>query len=99
MRLLGGGAALTGHDEFDGCKTARWSAAPTEKSEALQVTGLGFAESGEDVGGVAAGREDDDEVAGLGQAGDLPSESLVEAVVVADAGDERTIGGQRERRQ
>jgi len=34
---------------------------------------------------------------GSGEAGELAGEGLVEAVVVADAGDEGTVGGQRDR--
>lgn len=99
VRLLRGGAALTGHDELDRREAASRAAAPTEKGEALEVARFGFVEGGEDVGGVAAGSEDDDEVARLGEAGDLAGEGLVEAVVVADARNQGAIGGQRERRQ
>lgn len=99
MRLLRGGAALAGHDELDRREAASRAAASTEKGEALQVTRFGLVEGGEDVGGVAAGREHDDEVAGLGEARDLAREGLVEAVVVANARHERAIGGQRERWQ
>lgn len=99
MRLLRGGPALTGHDELDRREAASRAAASTEKGEALQVARFGFTKGGEDVGGVAAGREHDDEVAGLGEARDLAREGLVEAVVVADARHERAIGGQRERWQ
>ena len=85
MGFLRGRAALAGHDEFDRRETAGRAAAPAEKGEALQVARFGLTKSGEDVGGVAAGREYDDEVAGLGEACDLAREGLLEAVVVADA--------------
>jgi hypothetical protein len=96
MRLLGGWAALTGHDKLDRREAAGRTTATTEEGEALEVSRFGFTEGGEDIGGVAAGGEDDNKVARLSEAGDLAGKGLVEAVVVADARHERAIRGQRE---
>jgi len=51
------------------------------------------------VGGVAARGEDDHEIAGLREALDLAGKHLVESEIVADAREQRAVGGQRHRGQ
>ena len=97
VSFLRSGAALAGYDEFDRREASSWAAASAEKGEAFEFARFGLIEGSNDIGGVAAGSEYNYEVAGLGEAGDLSGEGLVEAVVVADARDERTIGRQCER--
>lgn len=97
--FLAGGAAFAWHDELAGGEAPGFTTAATEEGDGLEAEFLRLGERGEDVAGVAARSERDDEVAGLGEAGDLAGEDVVVAVVVADAGEERAVAVERDGRE
>lgn len=61
--FLAGGTAFTGDDELAGREALGLAAAPAEEREALETELRPLMQSGEDVGGVPAGSQHDDEVA------------------------------------
>ncbi len=56
--------------------------------------GAGALEGAEAVGGVAGGGDGEQDVAGLAEGFDLAGEDVVEAVVVADGGEDGAVGGE-----
>ena len=94
MGFLGGRAALAGDDQIAGGEALGFAAAATEEGDGWQAHFFCFVQSGEDVGGITARREDDEQILGAGEAGDLAREGVLVAVVVDDAGEERAVGGE-----
>ena len=97
MCFLGGRSVVAGDDEIDSGESPGLAAAAAEEGYAGQAEALRFGEGGENVGGVAARGEDDQQVAGTGEAGDLARERVFVAVIVADAGEQRAVGGKGDR--
>lgn len=97
MCFLGGRSVVAGDDEIDSGESPGLAAAAAEEGDAGQAKALRFGEGGENVGGVAARGEDDQQVAGTGEAGDLARERVFVAVIVADAGEQRAVGGKGDR--
>ena len=99
MGFLPGGSARGGHDQFHLGQTLGGAAAFAEEGQGGDTLGLRLLQRRQDVRGVAAGGENHEEIAGPAQAGDLAREDLIETEIVADAGDERAVRRQRDRRQ
>lgn len=96
MRLLCGGAAPARNDQLTRGEAPGPAATATEQREAFQSERIRLLQGGDDVGGVAARAQRDEEIAGLGQTAELAGKNLLVAKIVADAGDERGVGGKRD---
>src|SRR5579859_7140088 len=99
VRLLGGAAACAGHDKLAGGETPGLAAAAAEKGEAVEAELFRLGQRGEDAGRVSAGGKDGEQVAGLRQPGQLACKTAVVAEVIGDAGEQGTVGGERDGRQ
>src|SRR6185369_18002567 len=88
-----------GHDEVAGGEALRLAAATAEKRERVDAELFRLGERGEDVAGIAARGEDDDEIARLREPGDLAREHLIVAEIVADAAEERAVRREGEGRE
>jgi len=96
MRLLHVGAGGVGDEQFDVGLAVEGAAAAANQGERLDAARLGGADCFDQVGGVAARREEDEQVAGGAERLDLAGEDLVEAEIVGDAGERRAVGADRE---
>jgi len=94
MGLLRGRAAVARDDEIAGGEAFGFAAAATEESDGRQAPFFCLVQGGEDVGGVAAGGEDHEQILGAGETGDLAGEGMFVAVVVDHAGEQRAVGGE-----
>ncbi len=94
MGFLGGRAVVARDDEIDGGEAPGFAAAAAEEGDGGEVEIFCLVESGENVGGIAAGGEHDEQIFRAREAGDLAREGVFVAVVVDDAGEERAVGGE-----
>ena len=75
-------------------EVAHPAAAGTGEADGSDAGFSGLFEGLEDVGGVAGGRDAEEEVAGLAEGFDLAGEDLIEAEVVGAGGEDRGVGGE-----
>ena len=99
VSFLRGGAAISGDDEIAGGEALGLAAAAAEEGDGLKVEFVCFVQGGENVGGITAGGEDDEQITGPGEAGDLAGEGVFVAVIVDHAGEEGAIGVEGDGRQ
>lgn len=97
--LLGGGTTLARNDQFTVRQTPGAAAASPEEREAPESAAAGLGQGREKIRGVAAGTQYDQKVTRAAQPGYLPCKGLLEAEVVAHAGEQRAVRGERERRE
>jgi hypothetical protein len=83
-----------GDDDVVVAEVAHFSAAGAGEADGDEVLLAGLVEGVEDVGGVAGGRDGEEDVAGLTEGFDLAGEDLIEAEVVAAGGEDGGVGGE-----
>lgn len=96
MRLLYAGGVITRNAYFQVAPPGKRATVAPENTNRPQPPQTSRIHRVPQVGGIAAGTEDNQQVACLPQAFDLPAEDLVESEIVADAGHGGTIRRQRD---
>src|SRR5690606_23516736 len=99
VAFLDARSLVRGDLETDLTAASQVTAARAGEADHLHTLGLGRVQRAQDVLGAAGGGDGDEHVALLAQRLDLAGEGVVVAVVVADRGEDRGVGGQRDRRQ
>ena len=99
VRFLNPGRHLAGNDQVYCGKPPGVAAILAEQRDAFELEPASLLERAEDVLRPAAGGDRDDDVASLAKAPHLPCEQVLEAVVVADGGQQAAVGGQVDRRK
>ena len=94
VQLLHPGAVLARNDPFRVGLPGQLSAAPAGKGDDLHADRLRRLDGAQEIRRVAAGGEQDEHVALPAERLHLPGEDLVEAEIVADAGQRRAVGGE-----
>ena len=94
MSLLRRRATLAGDNQVAGGEALGFAAAAAEEGYGGEVEVFCLVEGGENVGGIAAGGEHDEQIFRAREAGDLAREGVFVAVVVDDAGEEGAVGGE-----
>src|SRR5205085_8272228 len=91
VRLLYPRGDRGGDDQLDVTEAAGLAAVLAEEAGGHQALFLRQADGAEQVGAVAAGRHGDQHVARIAERLDLAREDVVEAEIVAGAGDDRRV--------
>src|SRR5581483_5121787 len=94
VRLLCGASARARDNELAGGRTLGLAAAAPEQGQAVEAEPFRLGQDGKNAGRVAAGSEDDQQIAGLGQAGELAGKHAIVPKIIGDAGEERAVGGE-----
>ena len=94
MHFLDACGARTGHDERQIDGRGQCAAVAAQQADGGDVVAARVVDSREHVRGVTRGAERQQQVAGSGKRLQLAREDLFEAVVVADGGERRGVGGQ-----
>ena len=99
MGLLDSSAVGVGDNDFQIGLAPRLTAAFAKKRDGFYPLAPGGSEGPENIWRIPARRKTDQQVIRVGQSLDLSGKNLVEAVVIADAGEQCAIGHQADRRE
>lgn len=99
MGLLDSCGVVARYNQRQVAQVAEQSAISSEQSDPSDVQFLCRLERLNDIGGVARRGDADQAIPGFAERADLSRKHLIEAVVVADAGECRGVSGQSERRE
>lgn len=92
MGFLNASSDCAGDMDFDVGGAFGESAAFSEENDASHADSLRFFNGGEDIARLAARGEPDEDVPRFAESADLTGEDVLEGIVVADGGEESSIG-------